>query len=115
MLNHETDKAMDLLTSFDDCDNSLLLFLLGRHYCESKMFAKAIKTLTKSMQIFPFELTFNELGKAHEKLNNLEMAEKFFQIAVNCDCRRASQDARKNLFDLYTKQKRVEAAKLCKI
>lgn len=80
------------------------------------MYENAVGLLTKCTQIFPCELTFNELGKTHEKLNNFEMAERNFQLAVNYDCLHTSStlgNVWKNLFDLYEKQKRIDAKKLC--
>lgn len=117
LLNNEHENAVDLFNKFIavDCENFLLLFLLGRFYFQRNMYENAIRLLSKSSQIFPCELTFNELGKAHEKLNNLELAEEKFQLAVNFNCLHTSNDCWKNLFDLYEKEHRIDAAKLCKI
>ena len=118
LLNNEYENAVDLFTKFiaiDDCENFLLLFLLGRFYFQRNMYEDAIRLLSKSSQIFPCELTFNELGKAHVKLNNLKLAEENFHLAVNLNCLHTSNDCWKNLFDLYEKEHRIDAAKLCKI
>lgn len=118
MLNNQHENAVDLFNKFitiDDCENCLLLFLLGRFHYQQNLYEKAVRLLSKSSQIFPCQLTLNELGKAHVKLNNLDLAEKKFQLAVNFDCLHTSDDCWKNLFDLYEKQHRVEAAELCKI
>lgn len=117
MLSGSTEIAMDLFNKFIDvenCDNFLLLFLVGRHYSEMKNHEKALESLTKSSQMLPSELIFNELGKSYEKLENFEMAEKFFQLAVNYGCLRNSQDGWRNLFKLYSKQNRVDAKNICK-
>lgn len=123
MLNNEHEKAVDLFNKFitlhGNCDNFLLLFLLGRHYYQREMYAIAISLFSKSTKIFPCKLTFNELAKTHEKLNNFDMAEKYFQLAVNYNNASSSSSSSstfvglKNLLNLYEKQNRICAAKLC--
>lgn len=109
MLNNQHENAVDLFNKFitlDGCDNILLLFLLGRHHYQHQMYENAIGLLTKSSQIFPCELTFNELAKTHEKLNNLELAEKNFQLAVNYACLHAGCSEWKNLCAFYERHNR---------
>lgn len=118
MLNNQHANAVELFNKFidiDDCENFLLLFLLGRFYYQHNMYKNAVTLLSKSSHIFPCDLIFNELGKAHIKLNNLDLAEKNFQLAVNFNCLHTSEDCWKNLFELYEKERRIDAAKLCKI
>lgn len=61
----------------------LILLQFGIYYKDNNKFDCAEELLVKAVKIFPFDISFMELGKCYQSLNNLPFAEKCFHTAIN--------------------------------
>lgn len=64
-------------------EHVLVLLQFGIYYKENKFLNRAEEVLIDAVKIFPFDISFMELGKCYQSLNKLTFAEKCFYTAIN--------------------------------
>ena len=74
------------LTAPNTIEYVLMLLQFGIYYKDQKSFNRAEELLIEVSKIFPFDISFLELGKCYHSLNKQSLAEKCFHTAINmCD------------------------------
>lgn len=71
------------LTAPTTIEHVLVLLQFGIYYKDQHLFYRAEELLIEAVKIFPFDISFLELGKCYHSLNKQSFAERCFYTAIN--------------------------------